>query len=212
MNQANNLPAQAGRLILVGAEEACGADLLARMTSNGYDVISVAHGDSEALQQAASQPVAVLIVNTPVAKTSLRFNDVTDDDVSEALQRQLYNVVQAAQTVLPAMQPGARIVNIGSRGHLGAWGGVHLMAASAAMVAMTRCMSLELEADGITVNMIAAEFTGARTDTPKNRAAIVNAASFFASEGVGVSGETMVIDGHAALRMGEARAPRQAAA
>jgi NAD(P)-dependent dehydrogenase (short-subunit alcohol dehydrogenase family) len=106
---------------------------------------------------------------------------------------------------LTCMRNGARIVFVGSRGHLGAWGGVHLMAAGAALVAMMRSMAMELAQEGIRVNMVAADFAHDRGDTPTLRAAISHAVEFLCAAELGISGETLLIDGNASLRMGEAR-------
>ena len=203
----------AGTLILVGAEAAMGAEILARMVRDGYRVITADAGDAVALEAAvASVPeLAVLVVNLPITRTGLRFNEVDDSAFAAAMQHQLFDVVRAAQTVLPRMRGGGRIVHVSARGHLGAWGGVHLMAAGAALAAMTRSMALELEGEGIRVNLIATGFVGERTDTAQRRAAVAHAVSFFAAAEGGASGETLLLDGHAGLRMAESRRPRQPA-
>jgi NAD(P)-dependent dehydrogenase (short-subunit alcohol dehydrogenase family) len=68
-------------------------------------------------------------------------------------------------------------------------------------------MALELAADGIRVNMVAAEFAQDRGDTPRLRAGIAHAVEFLCAPELGLSGETLLIDGNAALRMSEARNP-----
>ena len=177
------------RLLLVGAMAPFGAEILNRMLGAGFDVIQAKDVALWRETSASSTELDVLIVNVPVTRTALRFDDV----------------VQAAQAALPRMRTGARIVFVGSRGHLGAWGGVHLMAASAALVAMMRSMALELTPEGIRVNMVAADFALDRGDTPTLRAAITHAVEFLCSAELGISGETLLIDGNASLRMGEAR-------
>ena len=193
------------RLLLVGAMAPFGAEILNRMLGAGFDVIQAKDVALWRETSASSTELDVLIVNVPVTRTALRFDAVDDGAFQAALQTQFFDVVQAAQAALPRMRIGARIVFVGSRGHLGAWGGVHLMAASAALVAMMRSMALELTPEGIRVNMVAADFALDRGDTPTLRAAITHAVEFLCSAELGISGETLLIDGNASLRMGEAR-------
>ena len=193
------------RLLLVGAMAPFGAEILNRMLGAGFDVIQATDVALWREASASSTELDVLIVNVPVTRTALSFDAVDDGAFEAALQTQFFDVVQAAQAALPRMRIGARIVFVGSRGHLGAWGGVHLMAASAALVAMMRSMALELTPEGIRVNMVAADFALDRGDTPTLRAAITHAVEFLCSAELGISGETLLIDGNASLRMGEAR-------
>lgn len=193
------------RLLLVGAMAPFGAEILNRMLDAGFDVIQANDVALWRETSASRTELDVLIVNVPVTRTALPFDAVDDVAFEVAMQTQFFDVVQAAQAALPRMRTGARIVFVGSRGHLGAWGGVHLMAASAALVAMMRSMALELTPEGIRINMVAADFALDRGDTPTLRAAITHAVEFLCSAQLGVSGETLLIDGNASLRMGEAR-------
>lgn len=194
-------------VVLVGAEAPFGADISRRLTGAGHRVLPL---DAPSLARwlartDATDTVQALVVNAPVARSALRFDAVDDAAFAQALQTQLVDAVQVTQAVLPRMHAGARIVFVGGRGHLGAWGGVHRMAASAALVAMARSMALELAPDGIRVNMVAAEFVGDRADTPALRAGIAHAVEFLCAPELGISGETLLIDGQAALRMSESR-------
>ena len=199
-----------GCLVLVGAQAPFGAEIAQRLARGNTPVLPL---DGPALAAWLAEPdhatktVDALVVNVPVERSALRFDAVDDAAFEQALETQLVDVVQVTQAALPRMGPGARIVFIGSRGHLGAWGGVHQMAASAALVAMARSMALELAADGIRVNMVAAEFVHDRGDTPGLRAGIAHAVEFLCAPELGLSGETLLIDGNAALRMSEARNP-----
>lgn len=195
------------RVVLVGAEAPFGAEIARRLTGAGHLVMAL---DAPAVhrwltQADATGPVRALVVNAPVARSVLRFDAVDDAAFAQALQTQLVDVVQVIQAVLPRMQAGARIVLVGTRGHLGAWGGVHLMAASAALVAMARSMALELAPEGIRVNMVAAEFVHDRGDTPALRAGVAHAVEFLCAPELGISGETLLVDSQAALRMSESR-------
>ena len=68
-------------------------------------------------------------------------------------------------------------------------------------------MALELETEGIRVNLVASEFSHARMDTPANRTAVANAVAYLAAAEAGVTGQTLLLDGQAALRMSESRRP-----
>ena len=195
------------RLVLVGAQAPFGPEIARRLAGAGHQVLALdAPGLAGWLAQTEDRSaVSALVVNVPVARSALRFDAVDDAAFAQALQTQLVDVVQLTQAVLPRMHAGARIVFVGGRGHLGAWGGAHQMAAGAALVAMARSMALELAPDGIRVNMVAAEFVGDRGDTPTLRAGIAHAVEFLCAPELGITGETLLIDGQAALRMSESR-------
>ncbi|KRB98764.1 hypothetical protein ASE11_10475 [Hydrogenophaga sp. Root209] len=198
-----------GALLLVGAQEPLADAVLRRLQHDGHDVLTVHSGDDAALQAAlaAAPPFDALVTLTPTSRSNLAFDDIDDAAFEAAIDAQLLSVVRTAQTVLPRLREGARIVHVGSRGHLGAWGGVHQMAASAGLVAMTRSMALELQPEGFFVNLVASEFTHERQDTQRNREAVAHAVSMLVAPHNGITGQCLVIDGLASLRMSEARRP-----
>lgn len=199
-----------GKLLLIGSQEPLAENIIARLQNDGHDILALASDDTAALDACLKSEPSwdALVTLTPAARSQLDFLSIDDDAFNDALERQLLSVVRTAQQVLPHLRTGARIVHVGTRGHQGAWGGVHQMAASAGLVAMTRSMALELQPDGIFVNMVATEFTHDRQDTPQNREAVAHAVSMLAAAHGGITGQCMVIDGLASLRMGEARRPR----
>lgn len=209
MNQPSDISPDTLLLVVVGEPEPLAEAVLARLRNDGYHV-RVVEGDGEALRAALADAAGIdaLVTITPTTRSNLEFDDVTDEDFETALDAQLLAVVRTAQAVLPHLRPGGRIVHVGSRGHQGAWGGVHHMAASAALVAMTRSMALELEPEGFCVNLVASEFSHERRDTPRNRQAVAQAVSLLAAPDAGITGQCIVIDGLASLRMSEARKPR----
>ena len=193
------------RAIVVGVARPFGAEIVAALRTNGYTVATVAdpaHVDADDL---GATEVAALVINAPVTEANVAFDSITDAAFEGALADHLYDIVAVTQQVLPKMQRGGRIVNVGSRGHLGAWGGAHLMAASAAMAGMTRSMALELAADGISVNHVAAGFAGSSWDTPESRRAVANTVCHLAAPNTGLVGETLIVDGGRSLRMSESR-------
>lgn len=199
-----------GTLLLIGHPEPLTPVLRHRLAEDGHTLLELDGPDADALTAllAGVSALDALVMLTPTALSHLRLDEISDDDVEAALEQQLYSVVRVVQQVLPYLGQGARIVQVGSRGHLGAWGGVHQMAASAALAAMSRSMALELQAEGISVNLVAAEFAHERQDSPENRAAVAHAVSLFAHPSNRITGQHLVIDGLGALRMSEARRPR----
>ncbi|WP_423460322.1 SDR family NAD(P)-dependent oxidoreductase [Ottowia sp. VDI28] len=199
-------------LLLVGAQYPLAADVLERLKQDGYEAHAIEGGSDAALQSVLGKlpNIDVLVTVTPTALSHKEFEAITDDDFGAALESQLLAVVRTAQAVLPQLRAGARIVHVSSRGHQGAWGGVHHMAAAAGLVSMTRSMALELEPEGICVNIVGGEFEHERQDTPRNRQAVAHAVSSFAAAGAGITGQCVVVDGLTSLRMNESRRPRLA--
>ncbi len=194
-------------LLLVGAQEPLAEPILSRLRHDGHEVRAIASHDAPALEAALGSGTRwdALVTLTPAGRSNLLFDEIDDDAFDAALDSQLLSAVVTAQAVLPHLNDGAHIVHVGSRGHQGAWGGAHQMAASAALVAMTRSMALELQPEGYYVNMVASEFIEGRQDSPQNREAVAHAVSMLAAPQSGITGQCLVIDGLASLRMSEAR-------
>lgn len=203
-----------GALLLVGAQEPLADAVLRRLQHDGFDVLALDSGDTAALHRVleTAPPFDALVTLTPTARANRVFNDIDDAAFEVALDAQMLLPIRTAQAALPRLREGARIVHVGTRGHQGAWGGVHQMAASAGLVAMTRSMALELQPEGIFVNLVASDFEHERQDTPRNREAVAHAVSLFAAPHSGITGQCLVIDGLASLRMSEARRPHAATA
>ena len=127
--------------------------------------------------------------------------------------------IQCTQAVAPAMRKRkiGRIVNIASRAALGKALRTNYSASKAALIGLTRTWSLELAADGITVNCICpgpiatelyeianpaddprtiaslAAIPAGRIGTPED---IAQAAAFFLAEGSGfINGQTLYVCG-----------------
>ena len=180
---------------LHGADRPFGAEIHARLLHEGYDAA-----------QTGGEPIDVLVVNAPVTLGGERFDAIADHAFHAAMEKLLFEIVETAQAALPRMGRGGRIVHVAARGHLGAWGGAHWMAANAALIAMTRSMALELAEDGIRVNALAPDFAGERWETPGTRAELAAAVAFLANgETSQLTGETLLLDGARSLRMSEAR-------
>ena len=207
--------ASPGTLLLVGAQEHLAAEILERLQHDGFDIAALPSGDAAALAQVLAPEsgrapqIDALVTITPTTRSGLAFDAIDDAAFEAALDAQVLSVLRTAQAVLPHMRSGGRIVHVGSRGYLGGWGGAHQMAASAALVALTRTMALELEPEGIYANVVASEFGHERMDTPRNRAAVAHAvSSLVAPASAGITAQCVLVDGLAGLRMSEARPAR----
>ncbi len=180
---------------IVGVERPFGTEIAEALEGRG---VTLADGDT-------APHIDVLVVNRPVVITQLTFADLTDADFDAAMNDLLYSVVQTVQSALPRLSAGSRVVLVGSRGHLGAWGGAHLMAASAALAGVMRTMALELAGNGLSVNLVAAGFIGTPWDTPASRQHVANAVCMLAEANTGLVGEIIIVDGGRSLRMSESR-------
>lgn len=183
-------------IVLLGADRPFGAELAARLGRDGAVATSLPDDGA----------VDVLVANVPVVRGTTRFAEITDAQLDEALETMVFDVVGAVQAALPRLAPGARIIAVAARGHLGAWGGAHLMAANAALVGFIRSIALELGERGIRANALAPDFAGERWDTPAARAEVAEAAAFLARPGLALlNGQTILLDGMRSMRLSEAR-------
>jgi|GEM_PF-6942282 len=210
--------------VVIGAGEPFGGEIAQQFLEQQYHVVAV-DGDvgvapDGGMQRVAMdladraglgklfaglKPVEILVVNVPLQTERIGFLDISDAQFKAAMQRSLLNVAGAVQCALPYLSNGARIVLVSSRGHLGAWGGAHLMAAGAGMVALARSMALEFAGENIKVNVVAPDFIDSKWDVPAARQQVADTVSFLARADIGVNGETILVDGGRTLRMAESR-------
>lgn len=184
-------------IFLDGAERPFGAEITAAFAADGDTVIT---------EMTASASIDVLVINVPVTLDGARFLEIDDAALAAALELLFFGVVATVQGALPCMEPGGRIVVVAARGHLGAWGGAHLMAANAALMGLVRSMALEFSDRGIRVNALAPDFAAERWDTPAARVEVAQAVLFLARAGMSLlTGQTLLLDGARSLRMVEAR-------
>lgn len=181
--------------LLLGADRPFGAELATRLAQEGSVVTRWPEGAIDAL-----------VVNVPVVRDATRFGGITDAQMQAALDTMVFAVVEAVQRALPQLAPGARIVAVAARGHLGAWGGAHLMAANAALVGFIRSIALELSERGLRANLLAPDFAGERWDTAQARAEVAEGAAFLARAGMSlINGQTILLDGLRSMRLSESR-------
>jgi NAD(P)-dependent dehydrogenase (short-subunit alcohol dehydrogenase family) len=127
-----------------------------RLVFQAVDLADAAAAREAAGVIAAQHPVRYLVNNAGVNRPGL-LEQATIEDMDYALALN----VRAAMILVQAFTPGmraakfGRIVGISSRAILGKTGRTVYAAAKAGIVGMTRTWSLELAADGITVNAIA---------------------------------------------------------
>lgn len=109
-----------------------------------------------AAAQAWAGPAAAL-VNNAGAVRDMRFLNMADEDWDVVLATNLRSQFLCCRAVLPSMvaQGFGRIVNMGARAWLGAFGQANYAAAKGGVVSLTRSLAIEFAAKGVTVNAIA---------------------------------------------------------
>lgn len=116
--------------------------------------------DTERLVEAATEALGgldILVTNVANPKPG-RFEDMTDEDWEQAHEATLMSVVRLVRLVRPwlAQSSAGRIVHIGSAAaHEFLPGRLFSGTYRSALVAMTKHLSLDLAAQGVTVNTIA---------------------------------------------------------
>jgi 3-oxoacyl-[acyl-carrier protein] reductase len=146
-------------LDLPAAEEAAaalrqaGAQALA-VEADVRDAASVAQAVARSL---AELGVLDILVNNAGVVRDGRLEAMSDEDWDTVLDVDLRGYFVCARAVLPHLRARGwgRIVNISSRAYLGNPGQANYSAAKAGVIGLTRALSMELAADGITVNAVA---------------------------------------------------------
>ena len=118
--------------------------------------------DAASVAQAVERSVAelglldILVNNAGVVRDG-RLEAMSDEDWDTVLDVDLRGYFVCARAVLPHLRARGwgRIVNISSRAYLGNPGQANYSAAKAGVIGLTRALSMELAADGITVNAVA---------------------------------------------------------
>ena len=163
-------------------------------------------------------PVTRLVNNVGVVMPAL-LEDTSLEDFDALMALNVRCAIQCTQALAPAMRQRGmgRIVNISSRSALGKALRTNYSASKAALIGLTRTWSLELAADGITVNCICpgpiatelykianpaddprtiaslATIPAGRIGTPED---IAQAAAFFLHEDSGfINGQTLFVCG-----------------
>lgn len=164
--------------IVTGGSAGIGAEIARQMLDAGYEVVSMARRaadftherlhnvqvdllDPKATEQAAAEvaqqfAVSHFVHNAGVIWPNL-LPEVKLEDLQGLTQIHIGSAIQITQACLPNMQKEqfGRIVLMSSRGALGLPTRTAYSATKAGMVGMARTWSLELAAQGITVNVVA---------------------------------------------------------
>lgn len=197
---------------LVGAEQPFGAAIAEALRADGHAVRTWALTDTVPdVASGTGQAPAVLVLNLPQLRGAVAFDAITDAAFAQAMQRQIVLPTTWVQACLPGwVGHAASVVLVSSRGHLGAWGGAHDMAAAGGAMGMMRAMALELADGGVRVNAVAADLIENEPSASLVQA-VAEAVQWLALPGTDCSGNTVVVDGLRAMRLGESRRRSSAA-
>jgi NAD(P)-dependent dehydrogenase (short-subunit alcohol dehydrogenase family) len=226
---------RAGRTALVtGAVSGIGAAIAERLAADGWRVIGVDLSASADAPHLAEQIAADLAdpeqVREAVARAAgvqalvhaagfMRTGDLAtlDPAAGEAMWAvHVRALVLLAQGLLPGLQPGGRILAIGSRTSAGASGKSQYAASKAAVTALIRSWAIELAPRGVTANVIAPAATATGMLSGADRSAVppvtppigrfiepaeiaAYAAFILSPEAAAVTGQELLICGGASL-------------
>ncbi len=178
------------RLLALGPDDGVAAAIGARLIADGICV-------------AANDAVDAVLVEGMDAGGDTLLLDLDDAAFSAQVIDATIDRVGLLQSALSRLGPSASIVVLGSDAHLGRWHGMGQAAASAALVGIMRSVGMEYSRRGVRANMIALPLgTGADDDGVIGDAARQAATLFGAAS---ITGETILIDGGANLKMRQAK-------
>jgi len=125
----------------------------------GYDLTHGAFSDLLLPEIESAIRKVNILVNNAGLLIQKPFPDFTPDDLDRLFDVNFRSVVLLIQALLPLMDPGTHIVNIGSMGGVQGsvkFSGMSLYSSSkGALAILTECLAEELRPSGVSVNMLA---------------------------------------------------------
>lgn len=192
--------------VVVGADEPFGAEIVERLTGDGFSVVKIDGSADELVAALAREttPIAALVLNRPFEAGTKPFLEITDSEFDAAIERGLVEPLLAIQVAVPRMPSGSAIVEVSSRAHLGAWHSSHVAATGGAVATMGRCLAIELRSSGLRVNVVAPEFVSEVRQAADGPQSVASAVAFFAgANSAPASGLTYMVNGVASMQLNE---------
>lgn len=169
--------------LVTGAAHGIGKAITERLAGDGYQVLAI-DPDADQLAANAAQwdaerlsisthvgdcrdrcrmaeimddagTISVAVNNAGISGTITPISQLKREECARIISVNLLGSFRVAQEAARRMPNGGRIINLASRGYLGAADIAHYSAAKAGVVAMTRAMASELRWQGILVNTVA---------------------------------------------------------
>jgi NAD(P)-dependent dehydrogenase (short-subunit alcohol dehydrogenase family) len=200
-------------VLLAGPDGAFTAEVTLELQARGARVVR-AHSLQDAdIQEALGRDSVLegLVLVTAAPEGGRALLDIDDAELDASTEGFL-DLFGALRQAVPQLADGSAVVAIGSRGHLGAWGGAHEMAFAGATVGVMRSVALENMRRGVRANVVAAPLPEDRMGEDSARKVAELVAFLLSDASAAVNGELLLATEGRSLQIREARDRRRVTA
>lgn len=192
-------------VLLIGSAPGICDAIQAKLQRDGHCVVVDANAPQSQFEVPAREFDAI-VIEAASQPQGTSFLELTDEAVGSSLTA-FIDLVVLLQRGIASIRKGGSVVVIASRNYLGVWGSAHEAAFSAAIVALMRCVTLELTASGIRSNVIARDLTASVDGGQMQEAGAIAAIVAFlvGHESQLINGEVLLADRGRCLQIREAR-------